>query len=76
MIFGLAISIMLRANIGLDPWSVFHEGLSERTGLSFGRVTQLVGLALVGVNALLLRVTPGLGTALNMLLIGPWIDFW
>lgn len=76
MIFGLAISLMLKAGIGLDPWSVFHEGMSKQTGLSFGRITQLVGLLLIVLSYLLLRSKPGLGTALNMLLVGPWVDFY
>lgn len=76
MVFGLAISVMLRANLGLDPWSVLHEGLSAHTALSFGRVTQLIGLGLIVFNYLFLRLRPGLGTALNMLLIGPWVDFF
>lgn len=76
MIFGVAISLMLRANLGLDPWSVLHEGLSELTGLPFGRITQLVGSLLIAFNFFVLRLRPGLGTALNMLLVGPWIDFF
>lgn len=74
--FGLAISLKIRANIGLDPWSVLHEGLSHLTGLSFGRITQLVGLALIVLNLIFLRLKPGLGTALNMIFIGVWIDFF
>ena len=76
MIFGVSISLMLRAHIGLDPWSALHEGLSERTGLPFGRVTQLVGLLLIVFSFFALHQRPGLGTALNMLLVGPWIDFF
>ena len=76
LVFGLAISLMLRAHIGLDPWSALHEGLSERTGLPFGRVTQLVGLAIIVFSFFVLHQRPGLGTALNMLLVGPWIDFF
>lgn len=74
MVFGIAISLMLRANIGLDPWSVLHQGLSDLTGLSFGRITQLIGLALVGVNFWILHLRPGLGTLFNMLLVGFWVD--
>ncbi len=76
MVFGVAISLMLRANLGLDPWSVLHEGVSGLTGLSFGRTTQLIGLGLIVFNFFVLRLRPGLGTALNMLLVGPWIDFF
>lgn len=76
MLFGLAISLLLRANIGLDPWSVLHEGLSRRTGLAFGQTTQLVGLGLIAFNFFALGLRPGLGSVLNMLLIGPWIDLF
>lgn len=76
MLFGLAISLLLRANIGLDPWSVLHEGLSARTGLAFGQTTQLVGLGLIAFNFAVLKLRPGLGSVLNMLLIGPWIDLF
>lgn len=76
MLFGLAISLLLRANIGLDPWSVLHEGLSEGTGLAFGQTTQLVGLGLIAFNFAVLKLRPGVGSVLNMLLIGPWIDLF
>jgi len=76
MLFGLGIALMLKAGIGLDPWSVFHEGLANQTGLSFGRVTQLTGVLLIALSFALLRVKPGLATVLNMLLVGPWVDFY
>ena len=76
MLFGLGIALMLGAGIGLDPWSSFHQGLSERTGLSFGRVTQLIGLLLIAVSYFALHVRMGLATVLNMLLVGPWVDFF
>ncbi|MFT7669664.1 MAG: putative membrane protein YczE [Planctomycetota bacterium] len=73
-IFAFAISLMLEAHIGLDPWSTLHDGLSNHTGLTFGRVCQLTGLALILISALFLRVRPGLGTLFNMAVIGPWLD--
>lgn len=76
LVFGLSITLMIRANIGLDPWSVLHQGLSQLTGLSFGTITQLVGLTLIGLNFAFLRLKPGLGTALNMIMVGIWVDFF
>ena len=73
-LFGLAVSLMLEAHIGLDPWSALHDVLSERTGLSFGRISQSVGLLLIVVSAFALSVRPGLATICNMLIIGPWVD--
>ncbi|MDH5758414.1 MAG: hypothetical protein OEZ65_02410 [Gemmatimonadota bacterium] len=73
-LFGLAVALMLEAHIGLDPWSSFHEALSVRSGLSFGRVSQGVGLVLIVFSGLVLSVRPGVATIFNMLVIGPWVD--
>ena len=73
-LFGLAIALMLEAQIGLDPWSAFHEIVSLRSGLSFGRISQGVGALLIVFSALALAVRPGIATICNMLLIGPWVD--
>jgi uncharacterized membrane protein YczE len=73
-LFGFAVSLMLEARIGLDPWSSFHEALSVRSGLSFGRVSQVVGLLLIVFSRLALEVRPGIATICNMLIIGPWVD--
>jgi uncharacterized membrane protein YczE len=73
-LFAFSISLMLESTIGLDPWSSFHDGLSARVGLSFGRISQLTGLMLIAISAALLRVRPGVGTVFNMAVIGPWLD--
>lgn len=76
MLFGLAVALMVEARIGLDPWSSLHEGLSLRTGLSFGRISQGIGLLLIVGSRVFLAVRPGIATVFNMLLVGPWIDFF
>lgn len=76
MLFGLGIALMLGADIGLDPWSSFHQGLVLHSGLSFGRVTQGIGLALIVFSYFAFRERPGIGTVFNMAVIGPWIDLF
>ena len=39
VLYGVSMALMIRSELGLDPWDVFHQGLSELTGLSFGTVT-------------------------------------
>jgi len=73
-LFGLAVTLMLEAHIGLDPWSALHDVVSVRSGLSFGRISQVVGLALIVFSATVLSVRPGIATIFNMLMIGPWVD--
>lgn len=69
MLYGLASALMLRSNLGLDPWSVLHQGVAKHIGLSFGTVVLIVG-AIVMLLWLPMRQRPGLGTISNMLLIG------
>lgn len=69
-LFGIASSLMIRAGIGIAPWDVLSQGISLRSGWSFGLITNLVGVAVL-LMWLPLRQMPGLGTALNVLLIGP-----
>jgi uncharacterized membrane protein YczE len=75
-LFGLGIATMLGAEIGLDPWSSFHEGISLHSGLSFGRITQLAGLVIAGLAWGVFRQPLGLGTLMNMAVIGPWVDLF
>lgn len=73
VLYGFAIALGIRADLGLDPWGVFHQGVSELTGLTFGTTTILVG-ALVLALWLPLRQKPGLGTVSNILVIGVAAD--
>jgi uncharacterized membrane protein YczE len=75
-LFGVGIAWMLEAGIGLDAWSTFHEGVSRQTGLSFGRVTQGVGLLFIAAAWGIFKERPGLGTLVNMAVVGPWVDLF
>lgn len=70
---GLGIAFMVAADLGLAPWSVLDQGISDRTGIPIGTVSIIVG-AVVLLAWLPLRERPGLGTLLNVLLIGLTID--
>ena len=72
--YGLSLRLMLEARVGVAPWEVFHLGLSDHTGLSVGQVSILVGLALLAYTRLKLREPLGVGTLLNVLLIGVFLD--
>ena len=74
----LAFGIMLvkRSGRGLPPWGVFHEGLSIVTPLSFGVITQLVGLVILILSVLFLKTKIGIGTILNVVLVGFFIDLF
>jgi uncharacterized membrane protein YczE len=71
--YGYAGALMVRAELGVDPWTVFAQGLENVTSLSLGVLTVLIG-AVVLLLWIPLRQRPGLGTVLNILLIGPALD--
>ncbi len=69
VVFGAGIAVMAAAGLGLGPWEAFHQGLSRLSGLALGTVGILVGIPVLAAW-LPLRERPGLGTALNVVLIG------
>jgi uncharacterized membrane protein YczE len=73
VLFGVALSLLVQAHLGLDPWTVFTQGVAQRTGLSLGEVTVAISLVLL-VLWIPLRQRPGLGTVANAFVVGPVLD--
>lgn len=69
-LYGVAIALMVRAGIGVGPWDVLTLGVVAHTGWDYGLVTNLIG-AVVLLLWIPIRQKPGVGTVLNVLLIGP-----
>ena len=69
LIIGFSISISVRAQLGLAPWDVFHQGVAKALNLSIGVVVVLVGFVVL-LAWIPLRQHLGLGTVLNTLSIG------
>ena len=73
LFYAFGIVITIKANIGYSPWDVFHVGLTIKTGLNLGTISILVGLAILLI-VILLKEKFGLGTILNIVLIGLLIN--
>ena len=73
VLYGVSLALMVRAELGLDPWDVFHQGLADRIPLTFGQVVIVVG-AFVLLAWIPLRQRPGLGTISNVIVIGLAVD--
>lgn len=69
VLYGFSMAMLIRADLGLDPWDVLHQGLTHYVPLSFGTITIIVG-ALVLLLWIPLRQKPGLGTVCNVVLVG------
>jgi uncharacterized membrane protein YczE len=73
VLFGLGLALLVHANLGLDPWTVFSSGLARHLGLTLGEVTVATSVAVL-VLWIPLRQRPGLGTVANALVVGPVLD--
>jgi uncharacterized membrane protein YczE len=65
--------MLLLAGLGVDPWDVFHQGLSRTVGLGVGTWAIIVGVGVL-VLWIPLRQRPGLGTVCNVVVVGLVID--
>lgn len=74
LLTALGVVLILQADIGLDSWSVFHQGLEKTVGVSFGAASILTG-ALALLLALWMGEAFGIGTLCNIVLCGVAIDF-
>ncbi|MFF0487074.1 YitT family protein [Streptomyces sp. NPDC004435] len=72
-LYGISSALLVRAGLGLEPWGVLHQGLAERTGLTIGVVSIIVG-AVVLLLWIPIRQRPGLGTVSNVFVIGLAMD--
>lgn len=68
-LYGLSLTLMLRADLGLDPWDVFHQGVADTVGRSLGTIIVLTSFAVLALW-IPLRERPGAGTVANALLVG------
>lgn len=69
VLYGLTMAMLVRSGLGLDPWDVFHEGMTLHVPLSFGQVVIVTGVVLL-LLWIPLRQKPGVGTVLNVVVIG------
>ena len=73
LLFGWGLALMVAADLGLAPWEVLHQGVSFHTPIPIGTVGIITGL-MVLLLWIPLRERVGLGTVLNVVLIGIVID--
>ncbi|MFJ3335614.1 YitT family protein [Streptomyces sp. NPDC086766] len=72
-LYGASSALLVEAGLGLEPWNVLHQGLSELTGLTIGVVSIVVGAAVL-LLWIPLRQRPGLGTVSNVFVVGLAMD--
>ena len=72
-LYSLGIAFTVNARLGLAPWDVFHQGMSNQLGISMGVAIQIAGAAVL-LLGLLLHERIGWGTIANVYFIGLFLD--
>lgn len=72
-LYGASIALMIEGAVGASPWDVFHTGARHQLAIPLGPVMIVASVAVL-LAWIPLRQMPGLGTALNATLLGPFAD--
>lgn len=75
LLYGLALALVIRANLGTSTWLVLEIALANILGIRIGTMTVYMGF-MVLVIALSFREKVGWGTLTNIISIGPWLDLF
>ena len=75
VLYGLALALLIRADLGTSTWLVLEIALADVIGIKIGTMTVVMGFVVLGI-ALLARERVGWGTLANILSIGPWLNLW
>ncbi|MER8013017.1 YitT family protein [Streptomyces griseoluteus] len=67
--YGGAVMMLVQSGLGAASWNVLTEGTARVSGISFGWATNLISV-LVLLAWIPLRELPGLGTFLNVAVVG------
>lgn len=76
MMMGISIDLFVQAGFGLDPLSLFQAGLGGVLHLSLGTTSQLLMISILILLFFLDRKRIGIGTILNSILVGTFINLF
>ena len=75
LLYGLAIALIVHADLGTGTWLVLEVALANMLGIKIGTMTVYMGFFVL-IIALALREQVGWGTLGNILSIGPWLNLF
>lgn len=73
VVLGTGVAMLLAADLGSDGYSTLVNGLALTTGVAFWIVNLVVGAVFVTM-AMLRKVIPGIGTVVQVVLVGVVVD--
>jgi len=75
LLYGLALALIVRANLGTSTWLVLEVALANMLKIKIGTMTVIMGFTIL-IIALAVREQVGWGTLGNILSIGPWLNLF
>lgn len=72
-LYAAGIVMTINAQVGLAPWDVFHQGVSNIIGITMGQASIAIGAIIVVVDSLL-GERLGWGSLCNMVFVGIFLD--
>ena len=77
MVLAFGISLTIKGKfLGIGPWDVFHYGLFTKFGFTIGTWSIISGLLLLFISSVFNKAWPQIGSFLNMMLLGVFIDLF
>ena len=73
VVLGTGVAMLLAADLGSDGYSTFVNGITLTSGMEFWIANAIVGAVLVAL-AMLRKVIPGVGTIVQVVLVGVVVD--
>lgn len=73
LLCAIGVVMALNSNLGLSPWDVFHQGLTNVINITIGQAGIVVGIVIVIITCIL-GLEVGIGTIANIIVIGYFID--
>ena len=76
MMMGASIDLLVQADFGLDPLSLFQAGLGRVLHLSLGTTSQVLMISIIILLFFIDRKRIGIGSILNSVLVGAFIKWF
>lgn len=73
LLCAIGVVMALNSKLGLSPWDVFHQGLTNVINITIGQAGIVVGVVIVIITSIL-GLEIGIGTITNIIVIGCFID--
>lgn len=74
IVIGLGVAILIKAGLGIDPFTLMNMGISQALGINFSMVQWIISIIILASVFFVDKKKIFVGTIMNMLLVAPLIQ--